>query len=223
MKTRFRWYEAPVTAATLKRLVDGMQKDQFSTRNPIGFRVETVRRDWIRGELIERYETVEVTETPTGEKLEFPFVGFNRAAFRITVAGPQLELVNPSKLSRTLITRLGELLDFDLTVKAIELDPLDWLEAVEKEVGAVQVTGMTIANIAASEFVRAQVKLDGSKDVREHVGKFVRTKKYTTDSLRATARRFDAGFELGQTGRASVDSSDLVESLRAALLAAAAA
>ena len=219
MKTRYRWYEATLSGGVLKTLVERMQKDQFSARNPLGFRIEAVRRDWVRGELIERYETVEVVETPTGEKLEFPFVGFNRAAFRLTSEFPHIELVNPSKLSRTLITRLGELLDFEFTVKPIDLDPVDWLRCIEKEVGAIQVTGITIANIAVTDVIRAQVKLEGADDVREHVSKFVRTKKFKADSLRGSTKRSGVAFELGQTARATLDSADLVDDFRVALAA----
>lgn len=227
MRQRYKWFSsASMNGTSLRRLVGGMQKEEFSEKNGFGFRLGPVRRDFVSGELIERIETVDVVESPLGEQFEFQRVVYRRAAFRLTLEAPQVELLNPTVLSRSLLTRFGELLDFELSVAPVEADPMRWLESLERQIGRVQVLALGLTGITLSDSVHASIRVEGSADVRESASKLALGRKYIVEKVKLSPKEpgIAEDIELRTGGRASGEAlgTDALAALRKSLATSAA-
>ena len=222
---RFRWYRSDIDRDTLRRLKNGIVANDYSGDQKEGFRLDAARPESLTGDFVVKREITEEVEDPLGHRMSFQRVSFDVVRFRLSCRFPQLELVNPPRSYRTLLTRLAEFTDFTVAIAAQEVGVVQWIAALQEAVSAVLVTRVRCSGLTLSESTSAKFELAGTEDVRRHLAKMLGRRPATVDSARLLCRTatWQALCEITRSGTAAVEDSrarELVPVLRRALLRA---
>jgi len=205
--TRYHWFRASWQPPMLARLRRAMLKDEYGPERNAGFRLDSASREKITGQYIERFEVTRVVEDPAGGTLSFSIVDFQLVSFRIGVAFPQLELIDPPRSTRSFIGRVSELTGFEVAIAAAEVCVFDWLEAIEKRVHRVLVSRLQCSGVTLSPRVCAAIAVQGTEDVRHHLTRLLGGKAAQVERVRIECSHLDwtARCELRRAGVAEVD------------------
>lgn len=210
MNSRYRWMSlTPLGRAQIAKIASAMLAKPYVRDVTSGYRLSTVRTDWIEGTFTERFEYVEKISDPLGGELSVSRVEFRRTDFRIGSAYPQLELRNPARQFRPLLNLIGEALDFQVAVAPIVTEPLSWAKELAKLGEAVQVFGIRSSKFSLSNEVQASVLVTGTNDVRSSLSSLLGKRVIDADSI-ICGWRSEGGdwrVELRATGSANVLTS----------------
>ena len=220
---RVRWYSlSPISRTSLKRIVEGMRREEFIEDSTAGFLLERTRADFLEARFIERFERTETNVDPFGEAQEFRRVEYQQTNFRLSVDPPQLEFYDSPRSISPTINSLTAIIGADSVVEPLEVDVAKWLIAVGKNVSDIRVTAAHIARLSLSETVNAKVLLKGTDDVRRFAKEMVGARAYHFERLdvSGTYGGFPVRFDLRQDARASLIAGEenFIEVLRHSLL-----
>lgn len=184
METRFRWLQlAPFSRQQLNLLAGEMQTRAYSRNKQNGFVMTTVRSDSLEGIYIERFQFVETLKDPLGGEISVNRVEFRRTEFRIATTYPQLELRNPGRSVKVLLTQIASALDHKVAITSVEITPLEWVAAIERDGKAVTVLAVRTNRFQVSNAVSGSIQLVGTQDVRKHVKDLLGKRQATVDGL----------------------------------------
>lgn len=220
-----RWYEANFDAPKLRKLSEGMLRDEYRAASPWGFRMTERRNDRVVGSYYERVPRIEVVTDPFGNVTEYERVEFKTVEFVLRTAFPAIELLNPSRGLGDFFTRIVAYAEYDVAIAPIRVDVGRWVAAIEERTGA-EILALDIADIALSAEASGAVRIEGVADVRSTVAKFLGRRSHRV--VQATVRwpgTPEAVCDIREFGRAKLKagrSNDVVDVLRGGLSAAAA-
>lgn len=176
-------------------LRDRMQANAYTRQNGIGFRLTTVRDTEIEGVFSEKLQYSQSVFDPYGDEVIIKRVEFKDVRFRISPIFPQLELLDPPRSLKLFLSKIAEYLEFKVVIEQIEVDPLDWIDAVDEE-KSLAVTSILLSNVTISNEVLGVIRLTGSSDVRSHVRKIVGSRRYAISQAVCASKYKPSGFEV---------------------------
>lgn len=211
----------------LDRLLSGFVKDEYSEKKLCGFSHVAGQGNCIEGQYVERFESVTKVEDPFGKVLEYPFMTYEKTVFKIGTQFPNLELRDSPRSLAVFFSQIARLLDFKITIAPIEVNLLDWIGELEKELDSLEVTAASIGNISLSNSVAARIALSGTTDVRPLAKSLVGRRSFAFNRLQIRAIFNSEPFkcELAADARVSLTAgvqAPVVELLRETLVAAVA-
>ncbi len=182
---RYRWFDFK-TRLSLSELAGRLRDRPYADEKGEGFVLDQFRSDFVVASYIEKVTRIEDVTDPFGRSQRYERTEYDLQSFRVLDHGSTLEMVNPSRTSNTLITRLLEVTDFDVTISPISIDPLEWwsrfssLSSVEGALDRVEVRNLRVA-----EGALATIKIEGAGDVVEALRRMVDFGTITFDKVRA--------------------------------------
>lgn len=203
---------------------ESLVKLNFGKSSATGFRISTFDANVLEGSYIEKTEFTETVNDPFGNQIEIPRVRFDTINFRLSRKFPELEVVDPPRSIRGLLSEISRAFEFSAAIEKISVDVAQWFGATERYLKQTHVTKMVYSDIVISPGVEGGLVVTGAADVREGASAFLGKKKGTVERIGfvGLSGQESVSCELSATGRASFDCSDeddmrkiLRESLRA--------
>jgi hypothetical protein len=180
---RFKYLcaEWPVSISTL---AERLRANPFSDEAGDGFTLERVRNSVIEGRHYEKVVVNESISDPFGKESTYELVTYRDTPFRFSRTYPQIELRNPPRSIRVFVNRIAELMQFNVAVESLAIDPLLWADRIK---GAGQVSGyvqtIDISGVAVEPEVSARFGLVGERDVLSAASKLIAKRAHTVDRL----------------------------------------
>jgi len=182
--TRYRWFDFK-TRLSPSELAGRLKDRPYTDEKGDGFVLDQFRPDFVVASYIERVIRIEDVTDPFGRSHRYERTEYDRQSFRVLDHGSTIEMVNPSRSSNTLITRLLEITDFDVTISPISIDPMHWwsrfssLSSVQGELDRVEVRNLRVGTGAL-----AHIKIEGVGDVADALRRMVDLGTSTFDKVR---------------------------------------
>jgi len=222
MRVRCHWLRARIDRGLLRTIGEAMLTREYGRRRSAGFRVEETRRDYIRGTYLERVEWDDVLEDPATGTLKLHRLEIRRLRFRLSVDGPEIEMVNPPRSARPFLSALQECAGTGLAVMQIAVRPPMWLEVLEPEMTRPRVLAMSTEPLTLGASTAAIVRIEGTADVRADLIKLLPRDSVEANRLDVAweSRSGMARCELLAQGRALITSGsaeDVITFLRQGL------
>lgn len=224
---RIRWYSLPLDRPRLRDLAASMSGAAYNAKRGHGFILDEVRPTLVTGRHVERVEREIVGVDPFGAETKQAITTFVHASFALSTTPPGLEVLDPPRSVRMLLTQLGALSNFELAITAIEADPLAWLASVESDGARAIVAEVEYTEIAFKGGTTGSLTVRGINDVRDASSKIVGDRPKVVRRVEARLQRQALGavpIELHRDGRAELPSETvdtLSGLLRTALVSAA--
>ncbi|MDP9809896.1 hypothetical protein J2W42_002755 [Rhizobium tibeticum] len=182
--TRYRWFDFK-TRLSLSDLAGRLRDGPYTDEKGGGFILDQVRSDFIVASYVERVTRIEEVTDPFGRSQRYERTEYDLQRFRVLDHGSTIEMVSPSRSSNTLITRLLEATDFDVTVAPISIDPMDWWSRFSRLMSVQGVLDrVEVRNLLVGEGALAQIKVEGGGDVAEVLRRMVDLEIVTFDKVR---------------------------------------
>jgi hypothetical protein len=219
---RYRWLYAPRERSVSAMMASGILAAQFSDETGAGFITDICNDDVKEARFVVRREVAGEVTDPFGNVRQERRVWYETTRFRVRSDDPLLELVSPPRGVRPLVSALGELTGFSMTISSVVADVMAWVQAIEQlTCGHVSMTGLRATNIPLSASVALNVELRGAEDVSEYIAP-LKVRKGCVSGVSCTleSKSVRCRFALAQAGSASVGESsgdDPVPMLRQAL------
>jgi hypothetical protein len=210
-----RWYDATFEVAKLRRIADGMLRDEYLVSRPWGFRLAERRKERIEGAYYERVEHVDTVTDPFGRTTEYPRTEFRVVSFAISMNAPSIELIDPPRSAGEFFAHIAAYASYDVALSPIGCGVGEWLGVLQKqtrlEVLALEVTDMTL-----DVHAKGTLQIEGTADIRAASEKIVGRRAHRIS--RATIRWHDGSnetvCEIQDLGRAKIRRGDAVKALR---------
>jgi hypothetical protein len=201
-----------------------MRRDEYRDGQNSGFRIAGTRKELIEGTFVQRFELNDEVQDPFGRTVSYPRVEFRIAQFALSTTTPELQLINPSRSTRALVTRLAELVSFSSAIAALEVDVLAWLNHVEARMGPAVVKKLRATNIAVPPDSTAAIEIEGPVDVRRRLRDVVGRRKLVVEHVVAVLAAPEGSYEvrLGRDASATIPQAIMataVPELRMSLMA----
>lgn len=173
--------EWPISISTL---AERLRANPFSDDTGDGFTLERVRNSVIEGRHFEKVVVSESVSDPFGKESTYELVTYRDTSFRLSRSYPQIELRNPPRSIRGFVNRIAELMQFNVAVESLSVDPLQWADGIKASgqvAGYVQT--IDISGVAVETEVSARFCLVGKRDVLSAASKLVAKRAHTVDRL----------------------------------------
>jgi hypothetical protein len=219
---RYHWLKVDLNPSLLSILRRGMLRLEYGSSRESGFRLERASNELIVGRYIERFETTEAVDDPLGGTVSFTRVGFDVVRFQVSGEFPQLQLVDPPRSNRSFLSRLAQMCGFSVAISAPDVSLSKWIASVQQRVDGLLVTRVMCSGIDLSERASASIAVEGTEDVRTHLGALLGNRRGTLDRVRMQLKcgEMISTCEVRRSGVAQIedeDSEKLLPIIRASL------
>lgn len=215
-KGRRHWYGFHVDRSTLRELADEMGCHEYSEERGHGFLLEERRPTHLLGRHVERTERKFRSVDPFGVEASHSVTVYVSTGFRVCTRGPGLELLAPPRSVRMFVSQLAGLLDFEVPVTGLVVDPLVWLAALENDGWSTSASQVEFRGILFRGGTKGTLRLSGVDDVRAAGRSILGKRRHTPHSVTAEVQgEVTAHVTLRRDAGASIVATDLCETLPA--------
>ncbi|MFT5699728.1 MAG: hypothetical protein ACI8ZB_002594 [Desulforhopalus sp.] len=182
---KLKWLKAewPLPIADISKI---LLDNQYIESKGHGFVLLESNKQKISGKYIERITKTIVSTDPFGNQFESTNVTYYISIFLIDSSSNVIELTDPPRSSRKLLSTLHELLGIGLELSEINVNPLTWLNLFESSCGELLVQSIAASGIAVPENGLARISVSGKKDIRNEFDSLVGNKFHQIDSVKAS-------------------------------------
>lgn len=180
---RIRWLSAewPIS---LEIMAARIKKHAFTSESSDGFIVERTRDTFIEARYIEKLSYQESVKDPFGNEEHYDRIIYRQIAFNLLSKYPNIELIDAPRSTNAYISKLLELSDFSLSINALQVNLLDWIDRFQSHIkNNVVIDLLQIAGIELEHGVIARILIQGDKDVRNALNRFISNKKYILEKV----------------------------------------
>lgn len=169
---------------TLSSITKGLLANQYTDSKGRGFLLSSSGSRKISGKYIEKTVDKMVVIDPFGKETESSSITYYISKFTIENASNILELDSPPRSLRKYISELHQIIGLGLELSDIQVDPLVWLENIEKLLSPVIVKSISASGIMVPKDGLGKVSVSGKKDIRNEFNKLIGNKKRNIDSIK---------------------------------------
>lgn len=198
---KIRWLHAewPVPISNISKKI---LSNQYTEDRGEGFLLSSAGRKLIIGSYIEKSKKRSIVIDPFGNEIESVVISYYVSKFSILNSIDLLQLNDPPRSPRKFLSKLHNIFGLGLVLSDLNIDPLIWLENIEKMLAPVIVTNISASGIRIPTNGLAKICVSGKKDIRNEFYKLIGKKSYCIDSLKflLTVRECNISVELLKTG-----------------------
>lgn len=182
MKT-LRWLKVkwPLPLSDLSKRLLSMQYDEELGR---GFILSSSSSSRLAGKFVEKTIQRIITIDPFGNEIEAYNTTFYVSKFYYESNSNLLELESPPRSIRKLASELHSIAGLGLELSDIKVDPLTWLNEIEKDYKSILVHHISSSGITVPKNGLAKISVSGKKDIRREFSDLVTDKPRIIDSVR---------------------------------------
>lgn len=181
---RVKWFGFK-SKLSVTELAARLKQRAYNVQRGDGFVLEQVRSTHLVARYVERVHRVDEVFDSFGNPETSERFEYRRHQFRVSTDGPGLELMDPTRNARTLVSRLLEVTDFDLVVAPISVDPWVWVSEIQALLGTSGVVDRVQArNVQIDADALATVQIDSNVDALSGFQRFVRRPDFRLDKVR---------------------------------------
>lgn len=182
MKT-LRWLKVkwPLPLAELSKKLLSVQYNEELGR---GFILSTSGRSRLSGKFVEKNIQRTITIDPFGNEIEAYNTTYYVSKFYCDAASNLLELESPPRSIRKLASELHSIAGLGLELSDIKVDPLAWLNEIEKKYDSVLVHHISSSGITVPKNGLAKISVSGKQDIRKEFSGLVKEKPRIIDSVK---------------------------------------
>lgn len=182
MKT-LRWLKVkwPLPLADLSKKLLSAQYDEERGR---GFILSSSGRNRLVGKFVEKVTQRTMTIDPFGNEMESYSTTYYISKFHFETNSNLLELESPPRSIRKLASELHSIAGLGLELSDIKVDPLAWLNEIEKKYDSVLVHHISSSGITVPKNGLAKISVSGKKDIRKEFSDFVKEAPRVIDSIK---------------------------------------
>ncbi len=178
-----RWLNATFPS-TFSNITKGLLANQYTDLKGRGFLLSSSGGRKISGKYIEKTVDKIVVIDPFGEETESSSITYYISKFTIENSSNILELDSPPRSLRKYTSELHRIIGLGLELSDIQVDPLIWLENIEKLLSPVTVKSISASGIMVPKDGLGKVSVSGVKDIRSAFNKLIGDKKRNIDSVK---------------------------------------
>jgi len=182
--TKIRWFYSdwgfPLTELSSKIL-----SDQYSEDKGSGYILSKSNTKIITGKYIEKKVLLEVLTDPFGNEISNNKTIYNITNFTIKDEIIGLEIINPPRTIKPFLNSLHKKIGLGLVVSDIQVNPLTWLQAIERKNPCI-VNSILASGIKAESNGIAKLSMSGLKDIRNEFYNFLKEKESNIDCVKAS-------------------------------------
>lgn len=174
--SKVRWLEAHWPCG-IRAISEALKKNAFDDESDDGFLITRIRNNRLEGCHIEKISTQETILNPFGMEISQSRLVYKKIEFVLQDTFPQIEIHNHQRGLNLFLERMLESLDFDLVIKPIEVDPIQWITALSSifdgivEIRAIQASGIDLLPGITGELVAKS-----ESDITPHLEKLTNPK-----------------------------------------------
>ena len=169
---------------TLSSITKGLLANQYTDSKGRGFLLSSSGGRKISGKYIEKTVDKVIVIDPFGKETESLSIIYYISKFTIENASNILELDSPPRSLRKYISELHQIIGLGLELSDIQVDPLVWLENIEKLLSPVTVKSISASGIMVPKDGLGKISVSGKKDIRDEFNKLIGDKKRNIDSIK---------------------------------------
>lgn len=163
--TKYKIFKVTLSEDNCANLREGILLNRYSQANLSGFMVDKATSFEIEGAYVVSETISETITLPDGQEITFDRPAISIAKFRISLAQPQfIELINPPRSIRPLISKLEFLCNFSLTIEPLKIEIKRFSEEAQEILGELNSYKVSIQSISLSEQTIATANIRSSKD-----------------------------------------------------------
>ena len=189
--TKYQWLYADwlIPVNTIRSM---MLSYQFTEEGGEGFLLSRAGETFIEGKFIKKNEYVVFREMPLGGHEEVQKLDYSISTFRLSHDKKMgLEIIDPPRTIRPFISKMSEMIGLGMVVSEHFIDPLLWVQEIEKRSDKVWVTEMQGSGIRVSNSSIAKFLIRGELDVREDWKSLVQGKQYSLNGVKLKVKKKD--------------------------------
>lgn len=161
---RVAWYRVLQTNVSPRQLASRLRAAPFSDAKGTGFLITRSRQTELEARHIEKLEGATTFEDPLGRQITRNVLEYRTSDFVYRTAGPELEVRNPARSLKLLLSQLGQRLDFPV-ITPCEMAPVVWADKLSKHAHASRIVGVEVREIDVGRQVTATLTARGPGDV----------------------------------------------------------
>lgn len=164
MKT-IRWLKVswPLPLVEISRRLLAQQYDDNAGS---GFLLTSSGRNKISGKFVEKRTERTLSTDPFGNDSESFITTYYIVKFSFESSSGLMELESPPRSLRKLVSELHSIVGLGMELSDIKVDPLKWLNKIEKRLNPVIVRNISSSGITVPENGLAKISVSGKKDIR---------------------------------------------------------
>ena len=189
--TKYQWFYADwlIPMSTIRSM---MLSYQFTEEGREGFLLSRSGKTFIEGKFIRKNEYMIFQEMPLGGHEEIQKIDYSISSFRLSCDKKTgLEIIDPPRTIRPFISKMSEMIGLGMVVSEHFIDPLLWVQEIEKRSDKVWVTEMQGSGIRVSNSSIAKFLIRGELDVREDWKSLVQGKQYSLNGVKLKVKKKD--------------------------------
>lgn len=224
---RYRWLKAE-WPLSMRNLAKRLRASSFDSNSVEGFVLDRVRDEHLEARFIEKVEYDDLITDPFGGEAVFHRVDYRQCEFRASSAWGTLELIDPPRGVQTLVSRLAQATEFELSVAPLVVDVLSWAARLQRTLNVdSSVDSVQLGSVELADGIVAKAIVKGAPDVLDAAMRLVDGKRHVVEKVQLRLKgarsqcitfansgvaRFDAdpAEELLQSVRESLSSSTAV-------------
>ncbi len=192
-----------------------MLNNPFKEISPTGFRVQDARKKKISGTFIEKLDYFDEVLDPLGAALKVRRLRFDITEFLISTDYPHIELLNPSRSVQTILNRLAEFLNFEITYELVSFDLESLLTELITVFPKITISRVRYDGVPVGQDAFATIIISGQKDARESIPSFLKGKARKLRKFTVISKEPRFRCEFSDSGRIFLDGTDSDELLKA--------
>lgn len=197
---KIRWLGLQ-TKLSINDIAHRLQQYTYSREQNEGFVLAQTRQDYVTARFVERLHRVDEVVDPFGNTEKLERHEYRNHEFGVYTYGPGLEFIDPVRGSQTLVARLLEITDFDLTISPLSIDIQLWATKIQTVLGKTGLVDRVQAkNIQISGEALASIEIDAKSDAVAAFRKFVTVADTSLQKLRVRLPASAGVFSLTSQG-----------------------
>lgn len=185
MSTRFQWSEIkPFSPTEFSKLSKVFLREKYTEQRGFGVLLRERRDDYIVGDFIEKSISKERIIDPFGKETLFEIPRYRSLSFRVSIAYPQLTLINLHRSVGVFVTFLGDALDNRITITPIVFDLPQVINLLRKNAEVTSVEKLHARNITLTRTISAEAIVQGAEDVTKAAANLIGKKAFLFSSAR---------------------------------------
>jgi hypothetical protein len=223
--TRHKWFRAS-WPGNLRSLASRLRTRTYREAVGDGFLIDRVREDVVEARFVERLTyKVKVTD-PFGHETDTERTEYRQCEFLAYAEFPELEIVDQPRQIGALVSRLGEVNNFRVSISPVEIDVMDWARKVQRTLGAKsRIACIETSDVVLTESSMAAVSVRSTSDARAAANDLLGSRAHRVDRIQLKVAADEiATIQLSRFGSARVESRSpgaFVPTIRNALRAIA--
>lgn len=181
VKAKWLYSELPLS---LDQITTLLLAEQYSDDKGEGFLLSSSGKQFLSGRYIEKTIGRSIVIDPFGNQSEQETVAYYTCKFSWQNGSKLLCITEPPRSLRKFLAKLHSLLGLGVVIADITIDPLEWLQKIESQLGITTITHISSFGIHTPVGGLAKISVSGKKDIRTDFDELISNRRHKVENVK---------------------------------------